>query len=122
MNDGSLIPTLVLTPNKFFIYMYDYDNDVLFTSVPAPLWDQECQQFRKSAVLQIWMVLNHLNFFPKLSVNQVKYLEKSGNFHKLISGQVPLSELPKKISFKSFPFSRKEKRTGPDIYPEYQLE
>lgn len=119
---GTLVPSLVLTPNKFFVYMYDYENDVLLSSGSSPIFDSTGENFRTSAILQIWMILNHLNFVPELTVNQVKYLSKSANFHGISSSiKLPLSELSENISFKS---SFKHNRIEPEIdkYPEYPLE
>ncbi|CAC5401235.1 unnamed protein product [Mytilus coruscus] len=117
---STLIPTLVLMPNDYFVYMYDYEHDVLLKSGPSDLWDESGQGFNRSAILQIWMLLNHMNFEPCLSQNQVNYLSKSANFHNISGEKFTLSELTENVSFKSC-FLESKKAYDMNLYPELAI-
>ncbi|VDH91869.1 Hypothetical predicted protein [Mytilus galloprovincialis] len=118
--NGTLIPTLVLTPNDYFVYMYDYEHDVLLKSGPSDLWDKSRKKFNTSAILQIWMLLNHMNFDTCLSQNQVNYLGKSANFHNISGEKFTLSELTENVSFKSC-FVKSKKAHDMNLFPELAI-
>ncbi|XP_062616041.1 uncharacterized protein LOC134277747 [Saccostrea cucullata] len=103
-----LVPSLVLTPLHYYIVMYDYENDILLSSghQPASLWDESGVRFNLSAVLQIWMVLNHRFFGPKLNDTLLKDFSHSCNFHKILK-ELQMFDKTKDISY-SPSFRRKE--------------
>ncbi|XP_052082758.1 uncharacterized protein LOC127720285 [Mytilus californianus] len=117
---STLIPTLVLTPNDYFVYMYEYEHDVLLKSGPSDLWDKSGQKFNSAAILHLWMLLNHMNFVPCLSQNQVNYLGKSANFHNISGEKFTLSELTENVSFKSC-FVESNKAHDMNLYPEIAI-
>ncbi|XP_061170758.1 uncharacterized protein LOC133180211 [Saccostrea echinata] len=99
---SALIPSLVLTPAHYYIVMYDYVNDILLSSSlqRCSLWDESYMKLNLSAVLQMWMVLNHLDFVPALSPKEEHVLEGSCNFHNILQN-MHLFEKTKNISHKS---------------------
>lgn len=108
MNDSciqpvsTLIPSLVLTPSKYYIVMYDYMNDILLSSSHqcCSWWDDSDLKFNMSAVLQMWMVLNYVDFVPGLSQTAEHVLAGSGNFHNILRSK-HLFQKTKHISRKS---------------------
>jgi hypothetical protein len=100
---SSLIPSLVLTPAHYYIVMYDYINDILLTSSHQEfsLWDEEDEgRLNLSAVLQIWMLLNHMDFIPSLSPAAEEAFAGSANFHRILQN-VHLFEKTQNIALKS---------------------
>ncbi|CAC5398837.1 unnamed protein product [Mytilus coruscus] len=95
--DISLIPSLILTPSTYCIYMYDSKHDILLTSGPNPtyLWDDSGlgYQFNKSAIMHIWMALNHFQLLPSLDPAHIEFIQQSSNFQKLC--EMNGLELPK---------------------------
>lgn len=95
MNDSciqpvsTLIPSLVLTPCKYYIVMYDYMNDILLSSSHqcCSWWDDSDMKFNMSAVLQMWMVLNYVDFVPGLSQKAEHVIAGSGNFHNILKNK-----------------------------------
>ncbi|XP_071150834.1 uncharacterized protein [Mytilus edulis] len=81
----SLIPTIALSGMYFDIYMYDLDNDILLRNKgdPIPLW-RSCRypeaKLDMSAILQIWMVLNHLTLNPSLPQEDIQSLKGTCDF------------------------------------------
>lgn len=115
MNDSciqpvsTLIPSLVLTPSKYYIVMYDYMNDILLSSSHqcCSWWDDSDLKFNMSAVLQMWMVLNYVDFVPALSQKTEHVLAGSSSFHNILKTK-HLFQKTKLISRKStFKSSRK---------------
>ncbi|XP_061187621.1 uncharacterized protein LOC133195710 [Saccostrea echinata] len=104
----TLVPSLVLTPLHYYIVMYDYENDILLSSghQPASLWDESGVRFNLSAILQIWMVLNHCFFGPKLNDTLLKDFSQSCNFHKILK-ELQVFDKTKDISY-SPSFRQKE--------------
>lgn len=99
---STLIPSLVLTPAHCYIVMYDYVNDILLSSnlQSCSLWDESDMKLNLTAVLQIWMVLNHMDFVPALSKRAEHVLVGSCNFHNILQN-LHLFEKTKNISHKS---------------------
>ncbi|CAC5360017.1 unnamed protein product [Mytilus coruscus] len=94
----SLIPTIALSGMHFDIYMYDIDNDILLRNKgdPIPLW-RTCRypeaKLDMSAILQIWMVLNHLTLNPSLPQEDIQSLKGSCDFlHLLPQERIDLIE------------------------------
>ena len=103
-SDVSLIPSILLTPYHYSIYMYDYENDVLLTSSPilSRIWDNTGYHFNKSTILQFWMLLNHMVCTPFLHPNQLNCLKGSSNFQNLcLQSGLNLTDVTKHILFKS---------------------
>ena len=99
---STLVPSLVVTPGHYYIVMYDYMNDILLGSSlqRCSLWDENDMKFNLSAVLQIWMVLNHVDFVPALSPKAEQFLVGSCNFHNILQN-MHLFEKTKNIAHKS---------------------
>ncbi|XP_076103126.1 uncharacterized protein LOC143072189 [Mytilus galloprovincialis] len=95
--DISLIPSLILTPSTYCIYMYDNKHDILLTSGPNPtyLWDDSGvgYRFNKSAIMHIWMAMNHFQLLPSLDPAHIEFIQQSSNFNKLC--EMNGLELPK---------------------------
>ncbi|CAG2198132.1 unnamed protein product [Mytilus edulis] len=94
----SLIPTIALSGMHFDIYMYDIDNDILLRNKgdPIPLW-RSCKypqaKLNMSAIVQIWMVLNHLTLNPSLPLEDIQALKRSCDFlHHLPQDRIDLIE------------------------------
>ncbi|CAG2198988.1 unnamed protein product [Mytilus edulis] len=94
----TLIPTLAVTGNHFDIYLYDHERDIILRNKgpPIPLWKSEYPEAEldMSAVLKIWMVLNHLTLGTSLEEHIVQELQGSCDFlhalsseHKTMIGQ-----------------------------------
>lgn len=99
---STLIPSLVVTPGHYYIVMYDYMNDILLGSSlqRCSLWDENDMKLNLSAVLQIWMVLNHVDFVPAHSPKAEQFLVGSCNFHNILQN-MHLFEKTKNIAHKS---------------------
>lgn len=69
----TMIPTIAISDKCFDVYMYDTENDILLRNDgdPIPLWnnlDNPCDAtLNMGAVLQLWMLINHLSVQPNLS-------------------------------------------------------
>lgn len=94
----SLIPTIALSGMHFDIYIYDIDNDILLRNKgdPIPLW-RSCRypqaKLNMSAIVQIWMVLNHLTLNPSLPLEDIQALKGSCDFlHHLPQDRIDLIE------------------------------
>ncbi|XP_052101641.1 uncharacterized protein LOC127735501 isoform X2 [Mytilus californianus] len=94
----SLIPTIALSGMHFDIYMYDIDNDILLRNKgdPIPLWRRYRYPEAKldmSAIIQIWMVLNHITLNPSLPQEDIQSLKGSCDFlHQLQHERIDLIE------------------------------
>lgn len=100
----TLVPSLLLTPSSFSILCYDPVNDVLLRSrQTGSLWNTEnAYEFNMSAILKIWMVVNHAIFKPSINENHLKLLRNSSNFHKLSAAEgLSMKYMSEKIQFKS---------------------
>lgn len=100
----TLVPSLLLTPSSFSILCYDPVNDVLLRSrQTGSLWNTEnAYEFNMSAILKIWMVVNHAIFKPNINENHLKLLRNSSNFHKLSAAEgLSMKDMSEKIQFKS---------------------
>lgn len=100
----TLVPSLLLTPSSFSIFCYDPVNDVLLRSrQTGSLWNTEnAYEFNMSAILKIWMVVNHAIFKPSINENHLKLLRNSSNFHNLLAAEgLSMKEMSEKIQFKS---------------------
>ncbi|XP_061167925.1 uncharacterized protein LOC133176885 [Saccostrea echinata] len=97
----TLIPTLTLTPDHYCVVMYDYENDILLSSghQKMSLWDDSGLKFNLSAVLQIWMVLNHRFFSPKLDDVMQRDFSHSCNLHQTLK-DMQVFDKTKDISFR----------------------
>ena len=83
----TLVPSLILTPNHYYIIMYDYKNDILLSSghSDSSLWyDSNDYRLNLSAILHIWMVLNYKDFIPKLDPEVSRHFVKSSNVHNIL--------------------------------------
>lgn len=103
----TLVPALILTPNHYYVIMYDYKNDILLSSghSDSSLWyDSNEYRLNLSAILHIWMVLNYKDFIPKLDPEVSRHFVKSSNVHNILES-LNLFEETKKIERKnSFSF------------------
>ncbi|CAC5359303.1 unnamed protein product [Mytilus coruscus] len=106
----TLIPSIVLTPLHYLVVMYDYENDILLSSDHqiSPLWDETGVKFNLSAVLQIWMVLNHSYLNPKLSTGFQKDFAFTCEFHRILK-DLQVFDKTKQISYRPS-FRQKNKR------------
>lgn len=75
----SLIPTVAACKDGFDIYLYDFDNDVLLRNIgpPIPFYTKSTNKLSTSALLQLWMVINHTFFSPYLDVCVLNHLKNS---------------------------------------------
>ncbi|XP_062583228.1 uncharacterized protein LOC134244999 [Saccostrea cucullata] len=114
----TLVPSLVLTPLYYYIVMYDYENDILLSSGhrPTSLWDESGVRFNLSAILQIWMVLNHRFFGPKLNNTLLKDFSQSCNFNKILK-ELQMFDKTKDISYS--PSVRRKETKHFMLYSEY---
>ncbi|VDI07655.1 Hypothetical predicted protein [Mytilus galloprovincialis] len=104
--DISLIPSLLLTPSTYCIYMYDSKHDILLTSGPNPtyLWDNSGlgYHFNKSAIMHIWMALNHFQLLPSIDPAHIELIQQSSNFQKLCeTNGLELAKIASQIQFQS---------------------
>ncbi|XP_052090156.1 uncharacterized protein LOC127726722 [Mytilus californianus] len=97
----TLIPSIVLTPHHYLVVMYDYENDILLSSDHqiSPLWDETGVKFNLSAVLQIWLVLNHSYFKPKLSTEFQKDFAFKCEIHRILK-ELQVFDKTKQITYR----------------------
>ncbi|XP_063425033.1 uncharacterized protein LOC134708438 isoform X2 [Mytilus trossulus] len=104
--DISLIPSLLLTSSTYCIYMYDSKHDILLTSGPNPtyLWNNSGvgYRFNKSAIMHIWMALNHFQLLPSIDPAHIELIQQSSNFQKLCeTNGFELAKIASQIQFQS---------------------
>ena len=87
----SIIPTIAICQDCFDIYMYDTEHDIFLRNVgdPIPLWEDE-YNLSLSSVLILWMVLNHLQFKPKIPKFMEEIIGSSGVGQKLDTEKLEL--------------------------------
>ncbi|XP_063402727.1 uncharacterized protein LOC134686845 [Mytilus trossulus] len=112
----TLIPSLVLTPHHYLVVMYDYENDILLSSDHqiSPLWDETGLKFNLSAILQIWMVLNHSYLKPKLSSVFQKDFAFTCEIHRIFK-ELQVFDKTKQITYR--PSFRQENKHVKDKKP-----
>ncbi|CAC5422826.1 unnamed protein product [Mytilus coruscus] len=81
------IPTVVLNPFGFDVYIYDPQHDVLLRNFdqPIPFWCQsesnpKQKVLNKSSLLQLWLLLNHLVFKPQFTKDGIVALGGTAGF------------------------------------------
>nr|XP_022297438.1 uncharacterized protein LOC111106868 [Crassostrea virginica] len=84
---STLVPSLVITPDQYYIIMYDYKRDILLSNEHqvSSLWEDN--GLNLSAVLDIWMVLNYKDFTPHLKSSVAQGLDGSSNFHGILKSR-----------------------------------
>lgn len=102
-SDLTLVPALLLTPSSFSIFCFLFFDVLLKSRQTGSLWNTEnAYQFDMSAILKIWMVVNHAKLKPSINENHLKLLRNSSNFHNLSAAEVlSMEEMSEKIQFKS---------------------
>nr|XP_022298023.1 uncharacterized protein LOC111107225 [Crassostrea virginica] len=114
----TLVPSLILTPNHYYVIMYDYKNDILLSSghSDSSLWyDSNDYRLNLSAILHIWMVLNYKDFIPKLDPEVSRHFVKSSNVHNILES-LNLFEETKKIERKnSFSFDANDDEVNGNV-------
>ncbi|XP_076079770.1 uncharacterized protein LOC143049889 [Mytilus galloprovincialis] len=112
----TLIPSIVLTPHHYLVVMYDYEHDILLSNGHqiSPLWDETGVKFNFSAVLQIWMVLNHSYFKPKLSSEFQKDFAFTCEIHRIFK-ELQVFDKTKQITYR--PSFRQENKHLKDKKP-----
>ncbi|CAG2210565.1 unnamed protein product [Mytilus edulis] len=81
------IPTIVLNPFCFDVYIYDPQHDVLLRNFdqPIPFWRQsesnpKQKVLNKSSLLQLWLMMNHLVFKPQFTKDGIIALGGTAGF------------------------------------------
>lgn len=81
------IPTIVLNPFGFDVYIYDPQHDVLLRNFdqPIPFWRQsesnpKQKVLNKSSLLQLWLIMNHLVFKPQFTKDGIIALGGTAGF------------------------------------------
>ncbi|CAG2230152.1 unnamed protein product [Mytilus edulis] len=81
------IPTIVLNPFGFDVYIYDPQHDVLLRNFdqPIPFWRQsesnpKQKVLNKSSLLQLWLMMNHLVFKPQFTKDGIIALGGTAGF------------------------------------------
>nr|XP_022295842.1 uncharacterized protein LOC111105754 isoform X1 [Crassostrea virginica] len=84
---STLVPSLVITPDQYYIIMYDYKRDILLSNEyqVSSLWEDD--GLNLSAILDIWMVLNYKDFTPHLKSSVAQGLDGSSNFHGILKSR-----------------------------------
>ena len=84
---STLVPSLVITPDQYYIIMYDYKRDILLSNEyqVSSLWEDN--GLNLSAILDIWMVLNYKDFTPHLKSSVAQGLDGSSNFHGILKSR-----------------------------------
>nr|XP_022301386.1 uncharacterized protein LOC111109523 isoform X2 [Crassostrea virginica] len=84
---STLVPSLVITPDQYYIIMYDYKRDILLSNEHqvSSLW--EGNGLNLSAILDIWMVVNYKDFTPHLKSSVAEGLDGSSNFHSILKSR-----------------------------------
>ena len=89
----TLIPTIAFSDRCFDIYMYDTQNDILLRNdgEPIPLWNNlESSSYATlnlGAVLQLWMLINHLSIKPHFTEHDLDMLKGTCGFTTSLSGE-----------------------------------
>ena len=58
-NYPSIVPTILIDVKRFMVCLYDCNEDVLLISRPVQLQSKRRQALSRSAVLFLWLVINH---------------------------------------------------------------
>lgn len=89
----TLIPTIAFTDRCFDMYMYDTKNDILLRNdgEPISLWNNlesaSYATLNLGAVLQLWMLINHLTIKPYLPEPDLDMLKGTCGFTTSLSDE-----------------------------------
>ncbi|CAG2204459.1 unnamed protein product [Mytilus edulis] len=102
----TMIPTIAISDKCFDVYMYDTENDILLRNDgdPIPLWnnlDNPCDAtLNMGAVLQLWMLINHLSVQPNLSPLELEKFSLTCGFASSLTHE-RLSRIEKEVTMRT---------------------